>query len=130
MFETYGEEYEKVRQAYDKNPRLLWTVYDDGSVSSGFHVVNRLGYFICSVPFEEGREFEVVEDGSYPCDNMHGLFCPSCKRSDALRVQVSGMLLLTGTGGEMERTDWTPEADAECAECGWSGKASELELKR
>lgn len=130
MFETYGEEYEKVQQAYAKNPRLIWTVYDDGSVSSGFHVVNRLGYFICAVPFEEGREFEVVEEGNRPCDNMHGLYCPGCKRSDTLRVQVSGMALLTaGAGGDIEHLDWTPESAAECAECGWSGKAAELERR-
>lgn len=49
MFETYGEELDFVRSQIDKN--LVWTLIegDDGmTISSGYHYVNRMGYFVVS----------------------------------------------------------------------------------
>lgn len=51
MFETFGEELSQVTAAPTEN---VWTVLDcDGEmvVSSGLHFVNRMGYFICEVPY-------------------------------------------------------------------------------
>lgn len=53
MFETYGEELEFVRQQTGNH---IWTMVDsdDGKnmiISNGYHIVNRLGYFITEVPF-------------------------------------------------------------------------------
>jgi hypothetical protein len=49
MFETYGAEYKFVMQhPIDR----VWTLVDcDGKlyICSGFHFVNRIGYFICEV---------------------------------------------------------------------------------
>jgi hypothetical protein len=53
MFETYGEEFEKARNTSIEN---IWTlVEDDGmeAILSGFHLVNRIGYFITEVPWTE-----------------------------------------------------------------------------
>lgn len=46
MFETFGDELKFVRR---QNPKTIWTlVEDDGLIwlSAGFHLVNRLGYFV------------------------------------------------------------------------------------
>jgi len=56
MFETYGEEFEFVR---GQDPRTVWTLIDgdDGPlISSGYHLVNRLGYFVSkqSLPDDVG----------------------------------------------------------------------------
>jgi hypothetical protein len=58
-FETYGEELDFVRA---QDPRCIWTLVDgdDGNlyIVDGYHLVNRLNYFITEVPFE-GNFLEV-----------------------------------------------------------------------
>lgn len=53
MFETYGEELDFVR----KQPaNTIWTYCDDGEngwLTSGYHLVNRLGYVVCQEPCDE-----------------------------------------------------------------------------
>jgi hypothetical protein len=60
LFETYGEEVDFVRS---QDPCTIWTVVDsdDGNqyVLSGYHLVNRIGYLISTVPFSEGADIEV-----------------------------------------------------------------------
>ena len=50
MFETYGAEYEYIRDCPDSVEEHLWTYMDDDNgnlcFTSGRHVVNRIGYFI------------------------------------------------------------------------------------
>lgn len=61
FFETYGSEWEFVRK---QDPRTVWTVTDqDGEtvIVSGFHHVNRLGYYVSTVPVPEGMDIEVVK---------------------------------------------------------------------
>jgi hypothetical protein len=52
-FETYGEELAFVLGA---DPRCVWTLVDgdDGNlyIVDGYHLVNRINYFITEVPFE------------------------------------------------------------------------------
>ena len=53
LFETYGKE-----MAYVKSvaPEKVWTLLDvDGGlyISSGYHFVNRVGYFVTEVPWSE-----------------------------------------------------------------------------
>jgi hypothetical protein len=63
MFETFGEDHAKVREACDQNPGHIWTLLDcDGSmvVANGMHFVNRMGYFICEVPYT-GKDCEFVD---------------------------------------------------------------------
>lgn len=53
MFETYGAELERVLQAPNN---CIWTYQDDDNgnpcVTSGYHLVNRIGYFISEEPWE------------------------------------------------------------------------------
>ena len=58
MFETYDEEYEFVRKMQKKNPYTIWTLLDCDTVVQGLHWVNRMGYFICEVPFDEDGKYE------------------------------------------------------------------------
>ena len=49
MLETYGEEYDQVIHMNETEPGRVWTLLDcDGKlvVSSGWHYVNRMGYYI------------------------------------------------------------------------------------
>ena len=51
-YETYGEDMEFVRQF---DPEFVWTWTDGGDysvISNGFSYVNRLNYYICTVPYD------------------------------------------------------------------------------
>jgi hypothetical protein len=60
LFETYGEELDFVRS---QDPRTIWTLVDgddgDQYVISGYHLVNRIGYLISTVPFPEDVDIAV-----------------------------------------------------------------------
>lgn len=59
MYETYGEEVEWVARM---DPHYIWTYLDTdgGSVTvEGMHYVNRIGYYITEVPWEDGTSYEV-----------------------------------------------------------------------
>lgn len=48
MFETFGEELEKVLEVKERDPFKIWTILDDmNTIINGFNLVNRQGYFIC-----------------------------------------------------------------------------------
>ena len=60
MFETYGDELEFVK-AQDSN--RIWT-YSDGDnggtyISDGYHVVNRIGYFVTTVPYDDKQYYQI-----------------------------------------------------------------------
>jgi hypothetical protein len=63
MYETYGPEVEAAWAQYQKDAATVWTLIDcEGKVyiSAGWHRVNRLGYFVCAVPFgAEGMQRDV-----------------------------------------------------------------------
>jgi phosphate-selective porin len=56
MFETYGIELGYVLGVASHRPNTVWT-YVDGDegtyVTNGYHLVNRIGYFITSVPYDD-----------------------------------------------------------------------------
>jgi len=62
-FETYGEELDYVRSVVDTEPRRVWTLVDgeDGNlyIVDGYHLVNRLNYFITKKPLEGNGFLEV-----------------------------------------------------------------------
>jgi hypothetical protein len=69
MFETYGEELDYV-QCHDENH--VWTLVDGDlgiSLLAGYYVVNRIGYFVTEVAWEDTIEILVHED-SQPENNM------------------------------------------------------------
>ena len=61
MFETYGDEVEFVK-AQDSN--RIWT-YSDGDnggtyITDGYHVVNRIGYFVTTVPYDDKQYYQIT----------------------------------------------------------------------
>jgi len=60
LFETYGRELDFVRR---QDPRTVWTLVDgdDGDMwlISGYHLVNRIGYLISTLPVPDGVDIEV-----------------------------------------------------------------------
>ena len=65
LFETYGQEFEFVRQ---QNPQSVWTLvdgeHDTQYLLSGIHFVNRIGYLVSAVALPKGTEIEVRLDAS------------------------------------------------------------------
>ena len=58
MYETYGEELEQVKK---QSPYNVWTLVsagDDWVIMSGWHFVNRMGYFITEVAWDETTQQE------------------------------------------------------------------------
>jgi hypothetical protein len=62
MFETYGAEIDFVRS---QEPNKVWTIVEGDNDTmffcKGFHLVNRLGFFVTEVPWTD-------EDGDVQCD--------------------------------------------------------------
>ena len=59
MFETFGAELDFVFLKNQQTPENVWTLLegDEGQYFvAGFHVVNRVGYFITENPWETGTE--------------------------------------------------------------------------
>lgn len=55
MYETYGEDWEIIKNT---NPKKIWTLIDcDGELylSHGIHYVNRLNYFICKNEWDDNE---------------------------------------------------------------------------
>lgn len=62
LFETYGEDWDRVKEANSEG-NYVWTVIDaDGKLylTPGVRLVNRLNYVICEIPYEKGciEEYE------------------------------------------------------------------------
>jgi hypothetical protein len=73
MFETYGDEVEFVK-AQDENRIWMYGDGDDGEghIWNGWHIVNRIGYFITEVPCPIDYEIQVnLNDYYYFCENCH-----------------------------------------------------------
>lgn len=65
MFETDGEELEFVRNYPDAN---VWTLVNwerEDILIPGFHIVNRLGYFVTQLPFKGEKFSECITVGRY-----------------------------------------------------------------
>ena len=61
MFETYGKEKQFV---HDHHASQVWTLVEaEGNLylCQGFHHVNRLAYYIASVPFIDGNKDEYLD---------------------------------------------------------------------
>lgn len=59
MFETFGKEYARVRRANDY--KIFTIVEAEGNlfITSGWHFVNRIGYFVTKVAFDKEEEIEI-----------------------------------------------------------------------
>jgi hypothetical protein len=60
LFETHGEELAFV---CGQDPQTIWTLVDgdDGNqyLVSGYHLVNRIGYLVSTIPFPNDAEIQV-----------------------------------------------------------------------
>ena len=58
MFETFGKELEWVK---DQPENKVWTLMDDDDgnlvITTGFHVVNRVGYYVTEIPWDRQMTF-------------------------------------------------------------------------
>ncbi|CAB5220200.1 hypothetical protein UFOVP235_2 [uncultured Caudovirales phage] len=63
MFETFGDDLAFVLK---QNPLCVWTYQDDDNgipcITSGYHLVNRIGYFVTEKPFDEDQDIYVTLD--------------------------------------------------------------------
>lgn len=73
MFETYGSEIEFVKS---QDPNTIWTYVDgdDGGlyIVSGWQAVNRIGYFVTTLPFNEEGIYQI----QISCPVYE---CPTCE---------------------------------------------------
>jgi hypothetical protein len=88
MFETYGEEVEYVIKQDSKH---IWTwIQGDMSdlIVAGYHYVNRLGYYITEVPWENEYdlallsvevECECYKEDGYEDGEFGDASCPECE---------------------------------------------------
>jgi hypothetical protein len=65
LFETYGAELDHVDSMPDN---LVWTLSDgdlgEPVISNGYSFVNRLGYFVCENPWNDGEFHDIlIEEG-------------------------------------------------------------------
>ena len=84
MFETYGEEVDYVTKADNK---YVWTwIQGDMSdlIVAGYHYVNRLGYYITEVPWDDEYDYALlsveIECDCYDEETGEGKDeCPECE---------------------------------------------------
>jgi len=77
-FETYGEELNYVLSIANTEPARVWTLVDgdDGNlyIASGYHLVNRVNYFItkkpCELEFEEYPYYIFEEEEEEEDENI------------------------------------------------------------
>ena len=63
MFETYDPDLAKVLEIANSEPGRVWTLLDCDScevIGDGYHLVNRIGYFITEVPADPDANYEVM----------------------------------------------------------------------
>ena len=68
-FETYGAEQEFVATKIDEN--LVWTMGDGDMctyLSNGYHYINRINYYVCTVPYEEDTDYQIIISTEEECE--------------------------------------------------------------
>ena len=72
MFETYDDE---LRFVQSQEPNRIWTYCDNDfggtSIFQGMRIVNRIGYFVTSVPFDGSKDYQIQisSEDLYECPN-------------------------------------------------------------
>jgi hypothetical protein len=91
-FETYGDEYEAVKQANEINPKTVWTEVDgdEGTyILAGWHFVNRIQYYITENPWDD-EWTEIPSWMERQCDCQEGIdidldspkYCDECEERE------------------------------------------------
>lgn len=95
MFETYGEEVEFVISKAEENKVWTWADGDYCSyVSNGYHYVNRIGYYVCEVPYDEDTEYEIITSTEEECEcyNEEGYEDGEMGRADCKECEGYGRI--------------------------------------
>jgi len=95
MFETYGEEVEFVISKVEENKVWTWADGDYCSyVSNGYHYVNRIGYYVCEVPYDEDTEYEIITSTEEECEcyNEEGYEDGEMGRADCKECEGYGRI--------------------------------------
>ena len=93
MFETYGDEVEFVISQIAQNKVWTWADGDYCSfISSGYHYVNRIGYYVCEVPYDEDTEYEIIVSTEEECEcyNEEGYEDGEMGRADCEKCEGYG----------------------------------------
>ena len=94
LFETYGDELEYVKTKVDENRVWTWLEGDNGStsVSAGYSIVNRLGYFITEEPFTDLNQWWRAEEAECgECETQHASgSCEECQEWQVTEGIVNG----------------------------------------
>jgi hypothetical protein len=95
MFETYGEEIDFVLSK--DTERKVWT-YADGDycsyVTNGYHYVNRIGYYVCEVAYDENTDYEIIVSTETECEcyNEEGYEDGEMGRADCEKCEGYGLV--------------------------------------
>ena len=77
MFETYGEELDFVKSHQSNR---IWTYCDNDvsgtSIFQGMRIVNRIGYFVTTVPFDGSKDYQIQisSEDIYECPNCNEIW--------------------------------------------------------
>ena len=91
------EDWEEVRKYEDG---LVWTYLDgdDGtSICSGYHAVNRMGYYVGTIPVPDGEHYEIPVSRDVECE-----LCDSANAKTEEEVDTDCFSCL----GSGYRTEW------------------------
>jgi hypothetical protein len=84
MFETYGDEVEFVKS---QNPDCIW-MYGDGDdggsyIWNGWHIVNRIGYFVTEVPCPPDTTIQIqIGESPEECEKCGVYIYPYSEEED------------------------------------------------
>lgn len=81
MFETHGRELKIIKGVVKNRPLGVWTLIEtDGiqTIVSGFHTINRIGYFVTEIPVADGVRVDVVLDHKMPITESEDALRRAC----------------------------------------------------
>jgi hypothetical protein len=89
-YETYGDELDYILQQDD---RFVWTEMDSDegiSIVSGYHLVNRLNYYITNKPWTDDIEIPVCIDKECDCmsEGQAIMDCNECGGSGYITIWI------------------------------------------
>lgn len=62
LFETFGKDLAYVLKISSQTPSKVWTLFDNMTIGEGYHLVNRMGYFITSKPATKDVEYHIFDE--------------------------------------------------------------------
>ena len=91
MYETYDEEYQRVKEMVAQNPKRVWTIINcDGweGIVAGWHWINRTGYLITEQEWSSEEEEYTCYDNSELREQWDSL--PAEAIEEVTSIKVTG----------------------------------------